>query len=347
MWKRIVKNIACGLIYRSGLFGLVQKTSARRVKRAVILCYHRVVEGQPDFCSIPGTQVERENFERQVRIFSRHYTVVTLTELLKRMERGVLDRDYLVLTFDDGFKDAWTHVFPVLKQLRVPATFFISPAMLGRRDLFWQNEAWYHFHVRRAHHAVRWRDRVLSLGTEAERLRARSQVNAELAALEEGPRQEALASLREVLGTTGVSPGDGELMMNLKEVLLMRASGLAEFGSHGMTHPILPLCSPERIRWELRESKAMLEQLLTERTNCFAYPFGRYSEEVVTAVRFQGYESAVTTRDGLTARGDDPFRLNRVNVVRHDTPYTVLCAKLLPRYWREGIHPLRGLPHGR
>jgi peptidoglycan/xylan/chitin deacetylase (PgdA/CDA1 family) len=101
----------------------------RRVLRnhAVILCFHRVDDRFPgDFL---GTTVAQ--FRAYCDFLASRFEVVPLSELLGRVERGAPVDGLAVITFDDGYRDNYATVAPELERRGLPATFFISTALIG------------------------------------------------------------------------------------------------------------------------------------------------------------------------------------------------------------------------
>src|SRR6478609_6517476 len=91
-----------------------------------ILCYHAV---DPTWRS--PLAVTPEVFERHCAWLARARTVVPLDVALKRLDRrGRPARGIVALTFDDGFAQLHTHVFPTLARFRLPATVFVVAATL-------------------------------------------------------------------------------------------------------------------------------------------------------------------------------------------------------------------------
>jgi peptidoglycan/xylan/chitin deacetylase (PgdA/CDA1 family) len=91
-------------------------------------------------------------------------------------------------------------------------------------------------------------------------------------------------------------------------------------GSHTVTHPILTRISDERLRMELRDSKARLESVLGHEVSLFCYPNGATNDQVTAAVRDAGYGSAVTATPGFNGLSPDPFRLSRISA-ENDLPH--------------------------
>ena len=134
----------------------------------------------------------------------------------------------------------------------------------------------------------------------------------------------------------------GRECMTWSEVRELRKAGV-EFGSHTVTHPKLYELEPARIREELEESKAVIENELGEAIGSFAYPYAFPSADRAFADRFAGllkdakYDLAVTTRVGRVGAGDGPFALKRLPINSTDDA-RLLRAKL------EGAYDWLGIP---
>lgn len=97
-----------------------------------ILGYHRVADERDDLAVRP--QAFREQMERVV---DAGLEVVRLDRAVDLLERRVEGR-YLCVTFDDGYRDNLEQAAPVLTELALPATIFVSTAMIdGRARYMW------------------------------------------------------------------------------------------------------------------------------------------------------------------------------------------------------------------
>jgi hypothetical protein len=76
-------------------------------------------------------------FREQLAYIRRHYTPVSVVELVRSVEAATpLPPQPIVLTFDDGYRGHYRHVFPLLDTLSIPAVFFpVASALLDRRVL--------------------------------------------------------------------------------------------------------------------------------------------------------------------------------------------------------------------
>jgi peptidoglycan/xylan/chitin deacetylase (PgdA/CDA1 family) len=72
----------------------------------------------------------------------------------------------------------------------------------------------------------------------------------------------------------------------------MARSPWAVIGSHTVSHPSLPTCSPKKLQTELIDSRQYLQQVSGQIVNYLAYPYGYYNRSVAEAVREAGYRAA-------------------------------------------------------
>lgn len=66
-------------------------------------------------------------FRLQLEFLARHNCVISYDEALRVLRAKRQARaDAVVLTFDDGFVNFYTHVFPILREFNLPATLFVT-----------------------------------------------------------------------------------------------------------------------------------------------------------------------------------------------------------------------------
>lgn len=82
---------------------------------------------------------------------------------------------------------------------------------------------------------------------------------------------------------------------NLKE--LQKTGNI--IGSHSVNHNNMAKMSDKELKYELQESKQILEKNLKTEIKYFAYPGGEYSATTIEATKNVGYLAAVTTRHAV------------------------------------------------
>ena len=75
---------------------------------------------------------QRGVFQRQLAFLRRHGDFIGLDEALALLRSASrLGGRYFCLTFDDGFKNVFTNAVPILKELQIPAAFFLPTKYIG------------------------------------------------------------------------------------------------------------------------------------------------------------------------------------------------------------------------
>jgi peptidoglycan/xylan/chitin deacetylase (PgdA/CDA1 family) len=71
-----------------------------------------------------------------IHLLRRRFSFVSLDEFLAALRTGAC-RNLVTLTFDDGLRNQLTVAHHVLSSLRVPATFYVCPALIGTSFSTW------------------------------------------------------------------------------------------------------------------------------------------------------------------------------------------------------------------
>jgi len=96
-----------------------------------ILSYHRISALQPDHYMT----ILPDRFEAILRAVQRRYTFVSLAEIDELLKRPRLEVPVIGLAFDDTYGCNATYAVPILKALRIPATFFVSSGYVDSDEL--------------------------------------------------------------------------------------------------------------------------------------------------------------------------------------------------------------------
>ena len=120
--RRAVKGVAALALHHSGARELLSTVQRRAVggRRVLILSYHRVVK---DFAaeekrSLAQLNVAQRTFRRHLEVLQETHDIVSLDDALSVLDGSrAAARDVAVVTFDDGYRDVYTHGFPVLRDI--------------------------------------------------------------------------------------------------------------------------------------------------------------------------------------------------------------------------------------
>lgn len=293
----------------SGVLTLAERAMHGRL---TVLMYHRVLPDE--LCRgvlFPWLVVPESLFRTQAKVLAARCHVVTLADGLALLKAGDRhDRPLVTMTFDDGYADNFRVAAPILKTFGLPATFFVVAGLIGT-----DGELWYDVAARRwsAVTAATLADAVAASGmTPPWVTGTKPPMGAWMSFLKRLDPDSRTA----VIGRLA-DPGpelerqDFDRLMTPDELRGLRSAG-HEIGSHTLTHPLLPQLSDAALKYELVESRRLIEGWLKEPITGFCYPNGDHDERVVVATARAGYTHACLTLSGDNQANTDPLRLRRV-----------------------------------
>ncbi len=327
VFRRLLRWAFAAGCYYSGTVMLLNRAFPRH--GALIFFGHRVAEDFDDWLG----GVPPDLFERQIAWLSRHFRFLSMDELVDhfRQQRPVPDNS-VVLTLDDGFADNYTHALPILEKYRVPVTIYLVTESIDTGELPWpQRLAWVLARTRREFLELTIHTpRRLPLHTLAERVQALKIIKELRKQL---PMRQQLELFQCVVEQCQVPTPKGR-MLNWDQVREMRQRGVT-FGSHTVHHPFMKCLPLEDARWQLEESKRVLEQRLGERVRHFCFPHGSYGEAVGRLAQAAGYESYFVP-GGLDRTNDhhrSPFQLRRLGLSDDEWPVLAFTTTRLFTDW--------------
>jgi len=277
-----------------------------------ILCYHRVgTQGVPLF-----SRLEPSAFAAQMRYVKKHYRVVPLGQLCDELQDGRRVPPTLAITFDDGYRDLYTHAFPVLQKYQIPATIYLIGRCMESGEVPWYDRI---FLALKAAPGESLRvelgsPREFRISSPSARVSAAWEMVSYLRSVRDTRRQEWCAAFERQIPLP-VEELEGR-MLDWNQVGAMHRAGIS-FGAHTMSHPVVSQLDPRGLEEELIVCKQVLERGLGARVEHFAYPFGKPEDVSLAAkeiLRGAAYRSAVTTNEGFNTTGSDRLRLRRLQI---------------------------------
>ncbi len=271
-------------------------------------------------------------FARQVAALCDRYEMATLESTLAFLAgRHVPSRPMCLLTFDDALADHYTDVLPILARARVQGQFFIPTRSIEEgfvadvhKNHFLMAELPFADYRRRFLERL---DHVLPGGApaidEAAAVKKYRWDTPDVAAfkyllnfgLSDETRGAVLAALfADVFGDEKVFAR--ELYLSWQQAREMQRDGML-LGGHSDAHRSLASLSNDQQQADLQRCWSTL----TERTNQqslwpFSYPFGHaesFNDATIDCLRRLGFDCAFTTLTGGNARGEDRYRIRRID----------------------------------
>ena len=304
-----------------------------RYIRVPILLYHRIVpnilDPSVECYNIVGTVVSQNKFNKQMQYLKKFYTIIKLEDLVSFiLEKKPIPENSCVITFDDNYRDNYTHALPILKKLNIPATFFLEGEHFSEgTNLKYLDK--YYFLLDHAQKDCFNLEIEGLIDLKSYRLNALSKVPL-VKNNDEGLKNLLLKSdntnrkfiLDELQTSLGVHMDDKSLIRDLyfskDEIAEMVENGM-EFGAHTMSHPILSNMEPNLIREEIFKSGDIIKKITGNQKIPFAYPFGIGFDSplIISMIEEYGFYAACTMETGLNSLETDVFRLKRLFILEN------------------------------
>lgn len=291
--------------------------SHNRIPR--VLFYHGASNVTDPF--VQGLHIAPEALKKQLDYLLKHYEIISMEEYDHRFTSGTFNGKEITLTFDDGYQNNLTVLAPILKELSLPFTVFISTNHIDSGNRF-----------------ATFIGRAVIMTPTLSRLQIPC-INLDLSLTTPRQRKKTFKKVSRKLKHSDIETVDliskqiienisgqeyqtlcqqylSDAPMNWDEVATLQKEYNCTIGSHCLDHFICgPFQQTEEIKKQIIHSKEMIEKRLN--TPCFylAYPNGDIDDRALKAVADAGYKLAFTTNSNIRLRPDsNPFALPRYGV---------------------------------
>jgi len=273
-------------------------------------------------------------FKKQIQFFSENFHVITMEDLIQYYTDGYqLPSNALLLTFDDGYLDHYTYVWPVLSDYKMQGSFFVSAKTFYENCLLDVNKI--HFILASA-----------SIDTLCKELYAQMDYyrgekwdypsNEELFhqyAVENRFDTKEIIFFKRILQTAlpeelrnlissnifrkyvGISEKvmAQELYMNYDQMKLMKKKGNF-FGIHGYNHYWMNQLGEKELMADIDMALDVMGELVDKKQWVINYPYGSYNDMVIKKLQGKGCILGLST-DVRKAdlEKENPFTLPRLD----------------------------------
>jgi peptidoglycan/xylan/chitin deacetylase (PgdA/CDA1 family) len=302
--------------------------------------YHRVIRKNDSKIFLQdGMYVDPDTFRRHIEFLKKNFNVIPLQDVLGLNDSkigGPARKSICVLTFDDGWRDFYKNVFPMLKLYDVSATVFLPTGIVGTKRCFWTDRLAYILN-KIYDPGRKWKPlgdsndyflkKIENLGRTFEKETEKTIEELKMLSMDEINN-----ILERLMKRWNLDPFEpGQCFLTWEEIREMHHSGVVYFGSHTRNHIILDTIPDEEILKELMESKNNLieEGVVSTSFVPFSYPNGNHSSKIAELVEKVGYNLALTTEKGwnnIRFEKKDLFLLKRIGIHQDVTSTDKLLA---------------------
>lgn len=254
-------------------------------------------------------------FRQQVQYLKENFSIITMEELIASYEEAYeLPEKALLLTFDDGYRDHYLNVYPILKEYGIQGSFFIPGKTFYESVLLDVNKI--HFILA----SMSIRELVTRLMMQLDFYRGQDftfETNEVLyAKYAVGNRFDSADTifvkrilqtvlpeeLRNVIASNLFEQAVGleeakfakELYMNYDQIKCMKLDGM-HIGLHGYDHYWLGNLDQKKMEQDVQQAKEVLCDFINPSAWTIAYPYGSQNEDVIECMKRTGCQAGFTT----------------------------------------------------
>src|SRR5438067_12293582 len=209
-----------------------------------------------------------KQFRADLDFLLRHFNPVSVAQVIETLKKGNgLPANSFLLTFDDGLREVYEVIAPILMEKGVPAIFFINPAFIDNKQLF------YRYKISLVIEELSKRKDALKIGKQVLGMdhndfdglkSALKQVNQLNRHIPDQFAERLNYSFDEFLK-------EKKPFLTYSQVRDLNDQGFT-IGSHSWDHPYYGLLSSDPQLWQTLSSVSYLNEMMPLKYNCFSFP---------------------------------------------------------------------------
>ena len=263
---------------------------------------------------IKGLDIAR--FRKQIEYLKQNITVITMEELNCACNNQYkLPQQAVLLTFDDGYLDHYTSVFPILKAENLQGSFFISGKTLKEHVLLDVNKIHYILaatqidallpsvlkcmdYYRGSEYEYPDNDTLFNEYASGNRFDSKETIFVKRmlqTALPEKVRSKICDDLFKKYVGISEDKLAGELYLTSDQIRLMKEEGMY-IGLHGYNHYWLGRLSEEEMQKDIRRALDVMSEYIDAKNWVMNYPYGSYNEALLQYISSAGCKLGLTTQ---------------------------------------------------
>jgi len=226
----------------------------------------------------------------QILLLKKHFTILSIDEMAERIKRKKLNSGTASITFDDGYVSVINNAVPILEDLDVPATIFLTTKLI-QSNTFWRDKVRY----------------IINEGCIDDFLQFACEKAAEFDAIHpesfyRATKDPSIISSRRVEQIIDgffahESIDIASFSVNLycsEDTLKNRSYRNHTFGNHTHSHYVLSSLDKDEQYGEVVQAETIINKMNLPRSRVFSIPFGQprdFNDDTMDILHQLGYEA--------------------------------------------------------
>lgn len=239
-----------------------------------IVYYHLVSNENPTY-SLSKKILSLKRFSNQIIDLKKKYNIISLDTAYEMfLDKKGYDTN-LVITFDDGFKEIYHSVYPILQREKITGTVYLISNCINNNNLMWRNKLSYLQKTNKQKFIDQACSKLSSFYNVERKLRNENLMQWSSRSWLMNVKDSYSNFLWDQLSDIGLNDF---LKINRPYLITEEIEELAKhgwsFGSHSKSHPLFSKLNEEEALREIEESIHSISALINLKYLHFSYPFG-------------------------------------------------------------------------
>lgn len=293
---------------------------SQKIRKVVmpVFLIHGVLDSPGKLFGQSFDSTSSEKFYQSLRFLKQYLDFIPLSEAIADLKSNKDIRGKCVLTFDDAYKSIKDQAFPILENLKIPATVFIISDCIDDKNVFWRDQIRYLKILEREDDFKKYFFKSYKNNKkELENLNVNkwSKSNPKiLSSYELSNSVNQYFNINNIKLPADHQDGAKSFFITKKDIL--EAPSLIKFGIHTASHPVMPSLTLEQQCLEIKTCKDYLRQFNNSILDTLCLPFGLADENTEEAAKLAGINNIIYHSNRISSNASNLYsgRIDRCNL---------------------------------
>lgn len=288
-------------------------------KKYAIFLFHGVVDKKNiGIKNYTSKHIHFQKFKQILKDLKNNGQVLSMDDLIKIKQQKIsLPEKSFSITFDDGYYNNYSIAAPILNDLNLSATFYVTTNFIENNSMSWIDMIEDSINNQKINKKINYKNIKLNTLNQKNKkiflnyLRKNIKRNKTINPYNEVKKIAKLNSLVLPIKKNNIF----DKKMSWKNLINLSKEKNFLIGGHGKSHQILSYLPQKELNKEIEESIDKISKKLNKNIKHYSYPEGLnfcYGAREIKILKKNGIETSPTAIEGLNNSQDDLFKLKRI-----------------------------------
>ncbi len=264
--------------------------------------------------------LELKTFKKIIKDLDQNGNCISIDELSAHIIKKEKFPDYsFSITFDDGFENNLSIAAPILLNLKMPFTIYVTSDFSEKNEMSWTDKIEYAFeHTKEKRLILPWSKKEVCIINIDQKIQIIDEIRDKVKKSKKIDPTKFSNYILEKLKIKNIHKDKFlDQKINSKQIRIFSKDKLICFGAHTKTHKVLSHLKLKELEKEIKTSIDFLKKKCGLEVKNFSYPEGfkgSYNKKVIEVLKKFGIVSSPTAIKGTNTINTSLFNLKRIMV---------------------------------